>query len=464
MCGIVYAKDFRTNKASRKGVNFKVIELYKKQRARGHQGFGYYAPETDRFVHNTEEKRIIRLLSKEHGAKEILFHHRMPTSTGNIHKACHPFSTRLATGKALKHTYIGVHNGVLRNEHMLKHDHKARGIDYVSLDNVKFNDSEALVYELALFIEGKKPTFDAAGSMAWILMELDEQHKPVKLHFGHNSGNPLKIHRKHNKFLVLSSLGPGESTIPDKHYVMDYRTGEYTKTDMEMQLNTAYHSGGEWNPTTRTYEREEATRPMGFQTSTSPTGAGTPTTTKITSHDYPIPNPSIINVSMAGHRYQNGEYDPSGKWHPLERPALPAPATPALDAARFVKEPGFFSTAERVEYSTAITDDAIDNVVGSILSAADFDAKTAAGVVAAKLKKAIEQANVMKMQMEGTGPLMLEPKEFDNLSERVWAAEADVYIYEEAMDRLRGLSVDDLAERWAAEETTREERERVGVR
>lgn len=220
MCGIVYSMSFIG-----KPVNKTIKKRYLAQRSRGTSGFGFYVPESDRLTHNPREGRIMSLLRRNKKASEILFHHRMPTSTPNVRNACHPFSTK----DYFKHNYVVVHNGVLWNDSELKAAHNRLGIDYVSeQEDSSFNDSEALTYDLARYIEGEVDSITARGSIAFIVIQRDKKGRRKALYFGRNTGNPL-IMKRTIKSLTLSSEGDGVLIDPDVMYRFDYKTREVTR-------------------------------------------------------------------------------------------------------------------------------------------------------------------------------------------------------------------------------------------
>jgi predicted glutamine amidotransferase len=158
----------------------------------------------------------LNLLKRHQEATEVMFHHRIPTSTINVRNACHPFSTK----DYFENQYVVIHNGVLHNEDLLKKEHDKLGIQYVSVqENGRFNDSEALAYDLARYFEGQVDTLTARGSIAFIAVKRDEAGKPVCLFFGRNYGNPLKM--KRTKYsLTLSSEGKGEDVEAHTLYLL----------------------------------------------------------------------------------------------------------------------------------------------------------------------------------------------------------------------------------------------------
>nr|DAV76430.1 MAG TPA: amidotransferase class II [Caudoviricetes sp.] len=222
MCGIVYSKNFLGGDVTKT-----ILKRFEAQRTRGTTSFGFYVPERDQLTVNVKERRIKNRL-KKNKQSEVLFHHRFSTSTVDVPSACHPFSTK----KHWKNQYIGVHNGVIRNVYELEKEQKALGIEYVSRQtDGAFNDSEALIYDIARVLEGEKSEVKAEGSMAFIIIKKDEYGKPVNLFFGRNSSNPL-VMKKTKYSLTLSSQGEGESIIPNTLYSYDYETGILVQRSM----------------------------------------------------------------------------------------------------------------------------------------------------------------------------------------------------------------------------------------
>lgn len=218
------------------------MKRYQDQRGRGSDGFGFYIPQTNRLTHNAREGRILSLL-RRNKSDEVLFHHRFPTSTANVRNACHPFSTK----DVFDNNYVVVHNGVLYNEKELRDEHEKLGIKYVSEQtNGKFNDSEALTYDIARYLEGEKDGISAEGSIAFIALKRDKKGKATKLFFGRNSGNPL-VMKKTKRSITLSSEGEGKLIDPNYLYCFDYDTLEVTKRYLHIPLG--WYSSG----TTSTY-------------------------------------------------------------------------------------------------------------------------------------------------------------------------------------------------------------------
>lgn len=159
---------------------------------------------------------------------EVLFHHRRSTSTIDIRNACHPFSTK----EHFDYQYVGIHNGVVRNSRDLRKTHEEMGITYTSIQqDDTFNDSEALIYDLARYFEGQVDKITAAGSVAFVVVKRDKQGKPMTLFFGHNSGNPL-VMKKTEHSLTVASTGEGDPVPVNELHIFDYETNELRTTTM----------------------------------------------------------------------------------------------------------------------------------------------------------------------------------------------------------------------------------------
>lgn len=130
-----------------------------------------------------------------------------------------------------ENNYVVVHNGVLHNEHLLKREHEALGITYISQQKSgQFNDSEALAYDVARYLEGDVDKISAEGSIAFIAIKSDSNGKPVALFFGRNTSNPLRM-KKTQYSITLSSEGSGHMIEPNVLYCYNYDTNELTKRD-----------------------------------------------------------------------------------------------------------------------------------------------------------------------------------------------------------------------------------------
>lgn len=198
------------------------MEQFDKQRGRGTQGFGLFDGQEKHIVKASKEDSILRWLCK-YNSHTLLFHHRFPTSTINCKRCSHPFSTKDYFKDV---QYILVHNGHISNSRTLRQKHSDLGIAYQSeLQDGTFNDSEALLWDLALYLEGKQDSVTAYGGLAFIAIKL-VKGKMDKLYFGANN-NPLNLLRK-KKDIFLSSEGEGQRIESDVLYTWNYKTNRLT--------------------------------------------------------------------------------------------------------------------------------------------------------------------------------------------------------------------------------------------
>lgn len=204
------------------------MQQFDAQRHRGTEGFGLFDGKQMNIVKAAKENKILKWLVK-YNSDMILFHHRYPTSTPNTKRSAHPFSTGDYFGKT---TYVLVQNGNVKNADDLFCDHQELGIEYKTLDpDLQFNDSEALLWDFALFIEGKQKEPKAIGDMAFICIKL-VNNKPERMFFYRNPGRPLKMF-KTKEGLMLSSEGEGEVVPIDTLYNWNYKKKRLTKRKLE---------------------------------------------------------------------------------------------------------------------------------------------------------------------------------------------------------------------------------------
>jgi predicted glutamine amidotransferase len=218
MCGLVYSQSFDGTP-----VNQRVLAQYKEQISRGVQGFGAFNGK--HLVKAAEEKRMLRWLKKKKNESELLlFHHRWPTSTINVRRAAHPFTTKDYFGDT---QYVLIHNGHIGNSSDLFEKHQELGIEYHSmLEDMTYNDSEALLWDLALTLEGKQDKLKAYGGIAFICMKM-VNGTPDKLYFGRNYSKPLNLKRDKTQ-LFLSSEGEGEPIKQNQLYTYNYQLKRLT--------------------------------------------------------------------------------------------------------------------------------------------------------------------------------------------------------------------------------------------
>lgn len=243
MCGVIYHKGKNAKKS--------VYEQFMSQRTRGLDGFGYVTIKNGRInhiKHFINEGETIWQLARERD-NEIMFHHRIPTSTLNSLKTNHPIET---LGGSYEHCYILIHNGMILNAEELKTKHDKLGIIYSTLetqaglghyavdaDNVSrwrrdpeavFNDSECLLHELALYMDGIQTNIEAKGSIAFVLIQATLDGMVESISYGHNFSSPLLIHRTADTLSISSEQVDGVE-VPINHlFKIDYATGELFDT------------------------------------------------------------------------------------------------------------------------------------------------------------------------------------------------------------------------------------------
>lgn len=247
MCGIVYIR------GEKEGIVEKLIKHYKAQKSRGVEGFGFVCADNNRIVYKRAqyEHEIKKKLKHAKGSADILFHHRYPTSTENILEAAHPIKV---SNKELEYDYYVVHNGVISNCDTLKDKHEELGYKYNTevekyiqvknkqskryITGSEYNDSESLAIELARYNEGLSGEIGARGSIAFIMLQVEKRtQKPIYLHYGRNSGNPLGW-TKDGDHMVLASLGV-QSIAQDMYFTYSYHT--QTTTVKECTIGTQYY-------------------------------------------------------------------------------------------------------------------------------------------------------------------------------------------------------------------------------
>jgi hypothetical protein len=236
MCGIVYQHSLEG-----KPVNDSLLTVFDKQRNRGTEGFGLFDGLKNHIVKTPNENKIIEWLCK-FDSSMLLFHHRYPTSTINTKRTAHPHSTGDYFGKT---QYVLVHNGVISNDEELHEAHAKMGITYGSeTEENGYNDSEALLWDVALVLEGKRKKLKARGGIAFICIKV-VKGKPEKLYFGRNSDKPLKMFRR-SKAFWLSSEGLGDDIKTNTLYTYNYALKRLTTRHLDIPLYAKPSSNYSW--------------------------------------------------------------------------------------------------------------------------------------------------------------------------------------------------------------------------
>lgn len=209
-----------------------IYDLFSRQRSRGLDGFGLVTMGDDNKViarkYTHEPQAVSDLFRLE--SELIIFHHRIPTSTQNVHNASHPFVYQSGKGRR----YYTVHNGIIHNDDEVKKGHDELGIVYTSLqENGQYNDSEALAIELGRYFAGEQEKIESAGSIAFVTLEVNKVGRPIALHFGRNYSNPLHITLDDEAgSICLSSITGKEEVKAHELNTFDLKTGVLTKKDL----------------------------------------------------------------------------------------------------------------------------------------------------------------------------------------------------------------------------------------
>lgn len=250
MCGIIHCKKQNKNEKANK----LVIKRFEKQRSRGTQGFGYVEIKNGIVVAEVRtqtEKEIMEKLEKSE-ADEIMFHHRLPTSTPNIIESTHPIRV---FNDNLKYGYYVVHNGVIRNDEELREQQVKDGFEYTTelkkqfvtnknvYSEIMWNDSEAVAIDFCQAIETSKK-MTSEGSIAIVALQFEKKSgKAIALYFGRNEGNPLKIENDAN-FLSISSES-GKDLKTNTLYRYDYSKNAISESKMTIGIyQTSLNSWG----------------------------------------------------------------------------------------------------------------------------------------------------------------------------------------------------------------------------
>lgn len=255
MCGVLFAR-----RRDKHPVKKALLKRYSHQATRGKKGYGFLeivngkVQEVQRFETENQAEAAV----KQSSASEILFHHRLPTSTPNEKDMTHPIVVK---NKELASDYYVIHNGVMRNEHTLKAKHEELGYEYTTLrqeitivksKNHKkettvegFNDSEAFAIELARFLDGKSDKIDAVGTIAFICIETDHKGNVLSIHYGRNAGNPLVIENNGDLFFIKSEGNKDDEMVPvDRLHTIDYKTGTLLVKEVPIGRIQSYQESG----------------------------------------------------------------------------------------------------------------------------------------------------------------------------------------------------------------------------
>jgi hypothetical protein len=255
MCGLVASFNTSPDKKKKaQDANQFIIDQFEDQHSRGVKGFGIIRigknmnVEIDRACETT--KFLVDLYFKK--SPIIIAHHRTPTSTNNLIDQTHPM---FISNDILKYDYNVVHNGIVSNDTELYKKHEELGFLYKTeylevysdaYEKTKFNDSECIAVELALFIEGKITNIDITNNAAFIVLQSDKKtKKAVRVFFGKNNTGDLNMDRRDNE-LRISSEGLGEKVDPNILFSFDPKDPTITlmQTPIPFKAQKVYESTG----------------------------------------------------------------------------------------------------------------------------------------------------------------------------------------------------------------------------
>ena len=220
--------------------------LYEGQKHRGNDAFGVVAFDSGSYYVDKwiDEGSFLGSL-EELKYSEMLIHTRFPTSTDNVIESAHPFIVERGDRR-----FYFIHNGIINNslELKAKHDLLGVGYEYKSLDvkSGKFNDSEALAFEIVDWVVGGcVGEVSARGSVAMIMLEQSiSSGRAVGLYFYRNDMNPLTMLKTSGVFM-LASEGLPDDVESGKMFRYDYASGDVSCVG-ELLIGGVYGYSSGW--------------------------------------------------------------------------------------------------------------------------------------------------------------------------------------------------------------------------
>ena len=277
MCGLIAEFNTKTKNKKQKEANTFIIDQFQNQYTRGTEGFGIIRInnkqeiETDRACEPT--KFLLDLYLKK--SNIIIAHHRTPTSTHNKLDQTHPIIT---SNKQLKHDYYIIHNGMISTEEneTLHKKHLQLGFKYTTEYSTieyqsptqKWNDSETLAIELALFIENKIKTIRITNQAVFIILQINKKtKKATKVLFGKNESTSNLNMNKQKNICQLSSEGPGQPIIKNLLYSFDIKDPKLKLTTQKIpfkkkQSKTPPYNYYSFTPYQKTIEKTKQIIPQ----------------------------------------------------------------------------------------------------------------------------------------------------------------------------------------------------------
>lgn len=296
MCGIIasFSKTTKIKSKNKKkavevkatDVNKFIIEQYEDQCGRGQKGFGIIRIDDKKnkieIDRATEPMKFMLDLYLKPSTM-IIAHHRQPTSTDNYMDQTHPMEVK---NKMLKYDYYVIHNGIIGNDKELHEKHMELGFTYTTEYReewqhnqgfrTKFNDSEALAIELALFIEGKITAIGIDNSAAYIALQVEKETGiATKVFFGRNGMTSDLRMAKTRGSLKISSTGPGNEIKEGNLYSFEVK-------DPTMNLKSKKITFAR----IKIEKKEEEKKPTETEKTTPTTTPGLPFSQVITAKEY----------------------------------------------------------------------------------------------------------------------------------------------------------------------------------
>lgn len=252
MCGLIAAINVSKDK-NKKPVNQHMIDMYENQYRRGTEGYGIIHLNKDLKVNLLRATEPTKFMYDLYNNKSAMMfaHHRHPTSTPNKLEQTHPI---FVSNEWMKYDYYVSHNGIITNCDELKKEHEGRGIQYTTeiktpteekktteygyctttyFGRNKFNDSESIAVEMALFLEGLKENVAFKGGAAFTIVQVDKKtKKAVAFHWGRHN-NPLNFQRL-NGIIQIASEGPGKAIDEDTIYTIRLGVKKIKITQQEL--------------------------------------------------------------------------------------------------------------------------------------------------------------------------------------------------------------------------------------
>lgn len=248
MCGIIGIIKKEKDLVS---TGSQALAFYENQKERGQNGFGYvsFDKKVESYKRFRKEEELRTGIMAEEDIHNIIFHHRIPTSTPNYAGTTHPI---LVSHKELRHDYYVIHNGMISNDKELHDEHVALGYVYNTVvkttvetmleisEAEEWNDSEAFAIDLSRYIEGKQDKIESRGSIAFIALQVDKKSKKVlRVYFGRNNGNPLTFDVTADQ-LILRSKGGSNMLVDNELTCLDLSTWTYTKESVKIGKYAEY--------------------------------------------------------------------------------------------------------------------------------------------------------------------------------------------------------------------------------